>query len=527
MSLPLSAADDSPLSSRCRRDVNWFRGLLLLGVLLRLRAYLSNRSLWLDEAMLALNIRNRGFVELTRPLDMDQIAPVGFLWLEKAMVLLLGDTEWALRLVPLLCGIALLPLAYAAVRQCANSRLAAGVLAGLAVHPQLVYFSQEVKPYGIDAFAVVLVMLVAAFTAHELSSRQRWTAVGVVAVLPWFSLTSVFAIPGLLVTFFISAIRQRSSSAAVQAAVITGVFLLSCGLEYGLVLRHQMGNVLMQSYWAATFPSEAPGLAGLGAWVLATARSLLQDPGSIPGVLVLPLAVTLLFGLHELFRQARPLCWIIGSTIAIGILAAVLRSYPPQGRLWLFCVPPLVMTAAGGIEWLARWMPSSWAISNRVRTVVMVTGLAAYFSPAACSTLRWSVQPDRIRREDVRAMCEFILTHRHPGDGVYIARAAGPTVLWYLGRPEFQPLQEMPTTWGNPINGDIAHAETEITRCGTVPRLWLLFSHMDRLSTDLLSDAQRLRHALEPYATSVILHQGVPNDFESEPAWTELFIRKP
>jgi hypothetical protein len=72
--------------------------LLLLGALLRLRQYLTGRSLWADEASLALNIVNRNFAGMFQPLDYDQGAPVGFLLVEKLFNSILGKKEFALRL---------------------------------------------------------------------------------------------------------------------------------------------------------------------------------------------------------------------------------------------------------------------------------------------------------------------------------------------------------------------------------------------------------------------------------------------
>ncbi|MCX7754677.1 MAG: hypothetical protein N2117_05455, partial [Anaerolineales bacterium] len=81
-------------------------GLIGLGLVLRLRQYLINRSLWLDEAMLALNILHKDVWGLLGRLDYEQGAPVGFLLLEKLVVTLLGDGERALRLLPFLAGCA-------------------------------------------------------------------------------------------------------------------------------------------------------------------------------------------------------------------------------------------------------------------------------------------------------------------------------------------------------------------------------------------------------------------------------------
>ena len=77
---------------------------ILLGLTFRIAHYCSNRSLWFDEAQLALHIVNRSFSGLTQPLDNMQGAPIGFLMIEKAFVSSLGNADYVLRLFPLLSG---------------------------------------------------------------------------------------------------------------------------------------------------------------------------------------------------------------------------------------------------------------------------------------------------------------------------------------------------------------------------------------------------------------------------------------
>src|SRR5947209_4519575 len=76
-----------------------------VGIFLRLADWRFDRSLWLDEIYLALNITGRSFAELWKPLDHDQGAPVGFLMLVKLVTLFGGESELALRLVPLAAGL--------------------------------------------------------------------------------------------------------------------------------------------------------------------------------------------------------------------------------------------------------------------------------------------------------------------------------------------------------------------------------------------------------------------------------------
>ena len=84
--------------------------IITVGLAIRLILYLKNRSIWLDESMIALNILDRSFVALLHPLDHYQYAPVGFLMTVKAATTLFGGSEYALRLVPLLFGSASLLL---------------------------------------------------------------------------------------------------------------------------------------------------------------------------------------------------------------------------------------------------------------------------------------------------------------------------------------------------------------------------------------------------------------------------------
>ncbi|MDK1118006.1 MAG: glycosyltransferase family 39 protein [Anaerolineae bacterium] len=129
--------------------------LLFLGIILRLRQYLTGRSLWLDEAMLALNIVNRDFVDLFQPLDYDQGAPIGFLLIEKILNVLFGDHEFVFRLFPLVTGIAALIIFYLLLRHVTSGLSLLVGLTLFAFGPELIYYSSEVKQYIVDVLVTV------------------------------------------------------------------------------------------------------------------------------------------------------------------------------------------------------------------------------------------------------------------------------------------------------------------------------------------------------------------------------------
>src|SRR5262245_3738269 len=76
------------------------------GAALLIYQWARARPLWLDEEMIALNLRDRTFAELTGTLWLGQSAPLGWLFVQRAALLTLGSSELALRLVPVLFGIA-------------------------------------------------------------------------------------------------------------------------------------------------------------------------------------------------------------------------------------------------------------------------------------------------------------------------------------------------------------------------------------------------------------------------------------
>src|SRR4051794_13103628 len=90
----------APPPRPARRTGVFVTAFIVLGIGLRLVPLLAGRDLWIDEAMLALNLVNRTPAELLGPLDWNQGAPIGFLMLSKLAVSAFGSGELALRLVP-------------------------------------------------------------------------------------------------------------------------------------------------------------------------------------------------------------------------------------------------------------------------------------------------------------------------------------------------------------------------------------------------------------------------------------------
>jgi hypothetical protein len=62
----------------------------------------------MDESFLALNVADRSYPDLLKPLDYNQGAAPGFLIAQKAIVQALGNHDYSHALIPFICGLLLL-----------------------------------------------------------------------------------------------------------------------------------------------------------------------------------------------------------------------------------------------------------------------------------------------------------------------------------------------------------------------------------------------------------------------------------
>ena len=128
--------------------------VLGLGVLLALIQYFSGRSIWLDEAKIALNILDRSYLGLLEPLHSNQVAPILFLWMERFFGDVFGVNDLSLRLFPFLAY-----LVYKLLKILTPSTKLWFIAATLFAFCQpMIYFASELKQYMIDVCVMLLLL---------------------------------------------------------------------------------------------------------------------------------------------------------------------------------------------------------------------------------------------------------------------------------------------------------------------------------------------------------------------------------
>ena len=220
------------------------------GLVLRLRQYTLNLSFWLDEAMLALNIVNRSFGGLIRPLDYDQGAPLGFLWIIKALESLLGNHEFSLRLFPFLASCLGLILLWQLARQLIQPLGVVFALLVFASSRYLVSYGAQVKQYTVDVTIALLLQLLALKLLGKKCTNRDYAILAVLGALSvWMSHAAVFVLGGAGLVLIGAAARKKDWSAALKFGLASSVWGLNFVALYFIQYRSLASNAYLTSYY--------------------------------------------------------------------------------------------------------------------------------------------------------------------------------------------------------------------------------------------------------------------------------------
>jgi hypothetical protein len=365
-------------------------GFLALAVILRLARALQNYPMWCDETMLAANLLDRDWTELARPLSYRQVCPLGFFLLEWIAVRFAGFSELALRLFPLCCSVASVPLFHRLARRVLGRGTAGTFLAVavFAVSEPLIRYAGEAKPYASDLFcSLVLLCLGVRFTGSPQAKKGLWLIAVAAPLAIGVSLPSLFTIGAIGLVAAYELLRKRSVSIGLGFAAV----LMTMGITVGVMAalgQYRVSpedRVYFLKFWAGAFPPSIVHPAALCRWLLRMGTGpLFAFPHGADLRLAWLTPVICgcsVLGAVILLRRRRSVVVLLLLPVLLTLAAAALRRYPfgLSARVNLYLIPAVVILAAGGVSWI-------WSKIPRVavqRRMIMASGcLLALF--AAC-----------------------------------------------------------------------------------------------------------------------------------------------
>ena len=316
--------------------------------------FLLRFPLWEDECFLAANFIDASYLDLLKPLNYHQVAPLLFLWVELTAVKLFGFSEWSLRLWPLLCSIGSLLL----FRRLAG-RLIEGIplllaVAAFTLNYSGIRYAAEAKPYGPDQFvALALLTLAVEWRRNPHQRRWLWLLIAATPLALGLSYPALFVAGGVSLFIAYGLWTTNDRRGWIVWAIYNFVLLSSFAFLYALAARNQTAAELsyMQNYWKDNLPSLLSPLRFAG-WLIVTHTSeLMSFPvGGERGASTLTFLVWAV-GLVTLYRARRTeLLLVCLAPAALNIVAAILGRYPYGGHVKFaqYLAPAICMVVGGG-----------------------------------------------------------------------------------------------------------------------------------------------------------------------------------
>lgn len=438
-------------------------GALVLGTGIRLWQYFLNPSLWMDEASLSLNVIERGFGELLQPLAYEQAAPPGFLWLQRLAITSFGDSEQALRLVPLLFGVAAPFLFLAVARRAANRFGLALAVALFCLSPRLIFHSVEAKQYSGDVLAALIALVIGLhFGRDEVSARSGMVCGLVGCAMLTISHAATFAFGGVAILVLIDCARRRNPVRLWAIFPALSLWLLTVAILFGVSYRQLTHHDQLLNYWKSGF-APLPWSPQAIDWGVTTYLRFLTWPLGLGSSWLV--AASLPIGAAFLFRHGR---WIFGlcvAPIACALLASALHRYPFHDRLLLFAVPACLLALGAGVTQLL----SSPRIYWRWTGVGVAVGL---LWP---QLLRVGSDPARGRMShELRPVLHEVAAHKPSADTFVVCGNAWAAFRYYAPRFGFDgtPLMVGESAVRDPA-GFLARVDS------LQGSAWIVFSHVE------------------------------------------------
>ena len=199
--------------------------LTALAAALRLPT-LGSQSLWLDEVLTG-ELARGSLGGLFHQVAEQEANPPLFYVVEWLWTRAAGTGEIALRLPSALFGIALVPVAYGIGRRLASERAGVALGALVAVHPLLVYYSQEARGYAAVALACAVGFLFFLDAVEGRRGALGWAIASAVALgCHYFAIFPIAIEAAILL-----ARRGRAALPALAGVGVVGLGLLPLVLE--------------------------------------------------------------------------------------------------------------------------------------------------------------------------------------------------------------------------------------------------------------------------------------------------------
>lgn len=442
--------------------------IILLGVILRASKYLPGWSMRGDELFVTLNLLNRSAFELaTKPLDYEQAAPFGFLLLVKALITLLGHSEYVLRLVAFVAGCVSLLLMYKLLMKTSGAYGTVLGMLALATGFYAVYYSSELKQYSSDVLVSLVLLLV--FHRHisrDTQNKDFWELGVVGALAICFSHPALFVAIAIGITLLVHYWNDKPKLTwlMIVGVVWAGIFLAI----YVILLRYQTTSSYLVGFWR-DLNSYMPLRPWRNiSWFPSAVEHLFANIAGLSNGILIILIALYLCGLW-MFWKEKKWQWIGVAILPIGInmLVSGFEKFPFHGRLIMYLIPLVLLVFAKAVDGLIAW------IKNPVIANTAFIALSVLLLQPAVPTAQNFLMTQSYVRDDLHPVLSYVQTNRQASDMAYLYHYVNGQFQYYA--PQYD-LEDMTTVNGQNRSRNAKKYQDDLASLPHGQRIWFIFS---------------------------------------------------
>lgn len=390
--------------------------ILLFGIIIRIKAFLIERSLWHDECSLAINILHKNVFQFLGPLEHFQCAPPIFMSATKVLTQIFKPNEYTFRLIPFLAGISSLPLFFWLTTKIFKrqfTQIIATIL--IAVNYNLIYYAQEFKQYSLDVFCTILLTLILPQKNLINFSNKNLILIGLLfALFPLISFPTIFVILAYLIQQIISYKKQ-----IVKQLGLISIFPIISGL---LIIIPNIVNNKNQLFLINYF--ETDGFLSLNPIKILSAIKLNYNyffyPNNFILIGIIISIISIIYLCKSKLNQYQNL--LIG-TLIISIIASFFHIYPMYERVSLFLIPCLIFFLLIPIDKIRK--------SNPIKSVIILFLTSLYFCNYIPNFYKDFNIIIGINRENAKNSLQFIKTNYQTNDIIVFNTASDSEFAFY------------------------------------------------------------------------------------------------
>lgn len=409
--------------------------LIGIGLLLHIIPFFFNRSLWLEEALLANSIINENFFT-PYAIPVDDIArnvPLGYFYILKIFTLIFGVSKFSMRLWSLISYVGMLVVIKRILENHLKTKQWYYCVAIIILIPTFMYYGSELKPYVSDCFFVIsTIHVLDLFQQKQMSLKKvMWLYSGIV----WMSYPAVFYVLASYLIIFYEYIRlnltknKKVDGEYVKKLLSFLLVPLSLGLHYFTWFSKSANNMgTLNQADLLQFPlffTSVYGIVKMISYIKIIVSPLIE--------INLYFALVLLFlSIYKIFRdflKAKLDYLTIGMVFGTFILlfASNRGYYPIESRYTLFLPICICILSAIQLEKLIYYCNTA----GRIHRFIMITLFLFVIYHCGIALAPYFIKNKTYNMgHEIALNIDYLNKFRQHGEIIYVQNEALPSFLY-------------------------------------------------------------------------------------------------